>query len=193
MTVSWAIMTVVPSRGDAEPEFAYDGARLTHHVRNRERRQRDPGDQRTRRDARAPTARGAHPRALLAGQFVLGMVSNLYAQIPTTVPGVRGNFDNRLGAAARWALLRGPPELQAHVATGLTIGLCATTLTVLSLRTRKRPWQLLAPAGLLATAGTGRSGAAFLVYHQDNLYSLLMSIGFLAALFIYGALLARSR
>jgi hypothetical protein len=92
------------------------------------------------------------------------MVSNLYAQIPENVPGVRGNFDNRLGAAARRALLHGPPELQIHVAIGLTTGLCAITLTVLSLRLRKRPWHLLAPTGLLATAGAGLSGAAFLVY-----------------------------
>jgi hypothetical protein len=131
--------------------------------------------------------------ALLAGQFLLGMASNFYAQLPQRVPGVRGNFDNRLGAAARWALLHGPPELQAHVALGISIGIGAITLTALSLRSRKRPWLPLAPLGLLATAGAGLAGAAFLVYSQDDLYSLLMSIGFLAALFTYGALFHLTR
>jgi len=56
-----------------------------------------------------------------------------------------------------------------------------------------RPWLLLAPLGLLFTAGAGLAGAAFIAYHQDDLYSLLMSISFLAALFTYGALLYLSR
>jgi hypothetical protein len=129
--------------------------------------------------------------ALLAGQFLLGMVSNFYAQLPGSVPGVRGNFDNRLGASARWALLHGPPELQAHVALGLSLGLGAIALAAGALRVRERPWLPLAPLGLVAVAvaGAGLAGAAFLAYHQDDLYSLLMSIAFLAALFIYGALL----
>jgi hypothetical protein len=130
---------------------------------------------------------------LLAGQFLLGMVSNFYAQIPERVPGVQGNFDSRLGAGARWALLRGPPDLQAHVALGLTIGACSIALAALALRTRRRPWLLFAPLGLLFTAGAGVAGAAFLAYHQDDLYSLLMSIAFLADLFTYGALLYLTR
>ena len=42
---------------------------------------------------------------LLAAQFLLGMTTNLNAMIPATPPGVRGNFDARLDAAARWPLL----------------------------------------------------------------------------------------
>lgn len=126
---------------------------------------------------------------LLAAQFLLGMVSNFYAQLPQRVPGARGDFDNRLGAAARWALLHGPPELQAHVALGITLGIGAIALTALSLRVRARPWLPLAPLGLIATAGAGVAGAAFLAYGQDDVYSLLMSIAFLAALFTYGTLL----
>lgn len=131
--------------------------------------------------------------ALLAAQFLLGITSNFYAQLPQRVPGVHGNFDRRLGAAARWALLHGPPELQAHVALGITIGVGALALTVLSLRSRELPWLPLAPLGLVATAGSGLAGAAFLAYGQDDLYSLLMSIGFLVALFTFGALFHLTR
>jgi hypothetical protein len=120
---------------------------------------------------------------LLAAQFLVGMITNLYAPIPVAVPGLHGNLDTRLGAAARWALLHGPPELKIHVALGLTIGGCALSLAVLALRARQRPWRLLALLGLFTS---GPAGAAFLACHRDDLYSLLMSIGFLGALLSYG-------
>jgi hypothetical protein len=75
---------------------------------------------------------------LLAAQFVLGMTVNFYAQIPQALPGVRGNFDTRLGSAAWWGLLHGPPEVKLHVAVGLAIGACAITLAVLAVRSRKQ-------------------------------------------------------
>lgn len=131
--------------------------------------------------------------AVLCGQFLLGMVSNFYARLPKDVPGVRGNFDSKLGAAARWALLHGPPELQAHVALGIAIGVSAIVLTVLALRVGERPWNFLAPVGLVVTAWTGLAGAAFLAYHEHDLYSLLMSIGFLTDLLLYGWLLYLTR
>jgi hypothetical protein len=117
---------------------------------------------------------------LLAGQFLSGMVTNLNAPIPTAVPGLHGNFDARLGAAARGALLHGPPELKIHVVVGLATGACAIALAMLALRTQQRPQRLLALLGPFTAAPAGLVGAAFLAYHQDNLYSLLMSIGFLA-------------
>jgi hypothetical protein len=124
--------------------------------------------------------------ALLAAQFLAGMITNLYAPIPPAVPGLRGNFDVRLGGAARWALLHGPPELKIHVAVGLAIGACAIALAVLALRARQRPWRLIALLGLFTSVPAGLAGAAFLAYHRDDLYSLLMSIGFLGALLSYG-------
>lgn len=122
---------------------------------------------------------------LLAAQFMLGMTANLYARIPQTLPGVRGNFDTRVGGAARWALLHGPPEIKLHVAVGLAIGICAITLAILAVRARKLSSAFFALLGLAATASAGIFGAAFLAYRQDDTYSLLMSAGFLGALFSY--------
>jgi hypothetical protein len=126
---------------------------------------------------------------MLAAQFLLGMVSNFYAKIPTRLPAERGNFDNRLGAAARWALLHGPVELKIHVALGLALGITAITLTVVSIRLRTYPWLPLAPLGMFAVVGAGVGGAGFLAYDQRDVYSLLMSVAFLAALFMYAGLL----
>jgi hypothetical protein len=122
---------------------------------------------------------------LLAVQFVLGMTANFYAQIPHALPGVGGNFDTRVGSAARWALLHGPPEIKLHVAVGLTIGACASTLAALAIRSRDWLLAVFALLGLLMAASAGIFGAAFLAYRQDDIYSLLMSIGFLGALFSY--------
>lgn len=127
--------------------------------------------------------------ALLSAQFLLGMITNLYAPIPPVVPGLQGNFDTRLGAAARWALLHGPPELKIHVVVGLAVGACAISLAVLALRARQRPWRLFALLGLFTSIPAGLAGAAFLAYHHDDLYSLLMSIGFLGAFLSYGTCL----
>jgi len=141
---------------------------------------------------RARANRALHPLAwalvgLLASQFLLGMATNLYARLPPAVPGLHGNLDTRLGAAARWALLHGPLELKIHVIVGLSIGACAITLVVLAFRSRQPRWRPLALLGLLMAAPAGVAGAAFLTYRQDNLYSLLMAAGFLAALLAYWA------
>lgn len=75
------------------------------------------------------------------------------------MPGLHGNLDARLGAAARWALLHGPPELKIHVAAGLAIGAGAISLAVLSLRARQRPWRLFARLGLFTSVPAGLVGA----------------------------------
>lgn len=122
---------------------------------------------------------------LLASQFLLGMVTNLYARLPAAVPGLHGSLDNRLGTAARWALLHGPLVLKIHVIVGLAIGGCAITLAVLAFPARQPRWRPCALLGLLMAAPAGLAGAAFLAYRQDNVYSLLMAAGFLGALFAY--------
>jgi hypothetical protein len=130
---------------------------------------------------------------LLASQFLLGMVTNLYARLPAALPGLHGSLDTRLGAAARWALLHGPPVLKIHVIVGLAIGGCAITLAALAVQARQPWWRLCALLGLLLAAPAGLAGAAFLAYRHNNFYSLLMAAGFLGALFAYwaGLFLAR--
>jgi hypothetical protein len=131
--------------------------------------------------------------SLLAAQFLVGMTANLYAPIPRDLPGVRGNFDSRLGSAARWALLHGPPEIKLHVVAGLAIGGCAIILAGAAIRSRNRLFALFAVLGLITAALAGIFGAAFLAYHQDDVYSLLMAAGFLGALFTYWTILYRFR
>jgi hypothetical protein len=130
---------------------------------------------------------------LLAAQFLLGMTANFYARIPRALPGVRGNVDTRLGLAARWALLHGPPEVKFHVAVGLAIGACAITAAVLAIRSRQRSLVLFTLLGLVTAAAAALVGAAFLAYRQNDTYSMLMSAGFLGSVFCYWTGLYLSR
>jgi hypothetical protein len=108
---------------------------------------------------------------LLASQFLLGMITNLYARLPAAVPGLHGRLDTRLGAAARWALLDGPLVLKIHVIVGLAIGGCAITLAVLAFRARQPRRRLPALLGLLMAAPAGVAGAASRPTGRTNLCS----------------------
>jgi hypothetical protein len=129
---------------------------------------------------------------LLTAQFVLGMTASFYARIPPTVPGVRGNFDARLGSAARWALLHGPPEVKLHVTVGLAIGVSAIALAVLAVRSGKRSSALFACSAWSWPRPPGSSGRD-LAYPQDDIYSLLMAVGLFGSLFSYWIGLCLSR
>ena len=88
-------------------------------------------------------------------------------------------------SAARWAHLHGPPEVKLHVAVGPAIGVSAIAPVVLAVRSGKRSSALFALLGLVTAASAGIFGAAFLAYRQDDIYSLLMAVGFLGSLFSY--------
>jgi hypothetical protein len=64
---------------------------------------------------------------------------------------------------------------------------------VLAIRPGKQSWAVFALLGLVMAASAGIFGAAFLAYRQDDTYSLLMSVGFLGALFSYWTGLYLSR
>jgi len=124
--------------------------------------------------------------ALLAAQFLLGMITNLYAPIPPAVPGLHGNLDARarrgrpLGAPARPARAqdprrRGPRHrCRRHFPGGALTPRPAATVAPIR------------PARPVHVGTRRPRRRAFLAYYQDDLYSLLMSIGFLGALFSYG-------
>jgi len=68
---------------------------------------------------------------------------------------------------------------------GLAIGVSAIAPIVLAVRSRKRSSALFALLGLVTAASAGIFGAAFLAYRQNDIYSLLMAVGFLGSLFSY--------
>jgi hypothetical protein len=128
---------------------------------------------------------------LLLAQFVVGMVANLYVQIPRVHPGTEGAtpFSENLGqtlAGLGWALAHGALTLRVHVALGLALGLASLALVGLAIVARRRAWIIVGVIGFLSIAGAGANGVAFLNAGGDPINSLAMAVDFLLALVAYG-------
>ncbi len=119
---------------------------------------------------------------LLSIEFMLGMLVNLFVEIPSPLPGTAGGILQALV----WSLAQtGMPSLWLHVVLGIALLLIGIALLVLSIAAHQRRWiivSLLAALGiLLATL----SGMGFLNTGEDA-SSMAMSIGFVLALLSYG-------
>jgi hypothetical protein len=124
---------------------------------------------------------------LLLIQFGTGMGLNLFITIAQNHPGagasnvVVGFFDSVV-----WGIVHGPLVLAIHVVLGGTVVTFHPVLGILPLAVRWGPrgsvWASAAAAVFALAAAV--SGAAYLAYHQD-LYSLLMALGFGCAMLCY--------
>jgi hypothetical protein len=107
---------------------------------------------------------------LLAVQFLIGMVVNLFVQLPSAHPGVgASNYFQGVVQGVAWALVHAPLAL-------LLIGL--------AIASRRRAWIVTSLLGWLGIMAAGFNGASFLNYGHD-FSSLIMSIGFLLAVISY--------
>ena len=87
---------------------------------------------------------------MLLAEYALGMVINLYVQVPAA--GARG------GAAM---LAHLPVAVTVHAVFGFLLLVAGVTVLVRAVRARTRPLIALAAAGLLAIIGAGAGGAVF--------------------------------
>jgi hypothetical protein len=119
---------------------------------------------------------------VLALQFLVGMVTNVYVTIPATHPGAgTANYFGGLVQGLGWALTDGDWALQLHVLIGLVLLLMSFALIGVAYATRERVWMICAPIGVVSTIGAGFSGASF-INDGQGFSSLLMSVWFLIAL-----------
>lgn len=113
---------------------------------------------------------------LTAVQFLLGIWVSLYGALPTT------------GNVARVVEYSGDPALSAHLALAVVLVLVAFVLAVGAF-SRSAPPRLRWPAlgGLLSLLVAYEAGFEFLLSRfQDNDYSFVMAVGFIAAIAFYG-------
>jgi hypothetical protein len=130
---------------------------------------------------------------LLAAQFLLGMVVNLFVQVPSVHPGVgASNYFQGVVQAVAWALVHAPLGLLVHVIVGLLLFLTSLILIGFAIASRRRAWIIVSVIGLIDIMAAGFNGASFMNYGQ-NFSSLLMSIGFLLAAVTYTIGLSFSR
>ncbi|WDL99204.1 hypothetical protein [Alicyclobacillus sp. ALC3] len=116
---------------------------------------------------------------LFGVQFILGMLTNLYVNIPS-LPG---------GDASKW-VSQHSTLTNVHILTGTLLLLFTIAVLVMAAMLRRGNWTVLAIAGLLSTLVSWATGAAFLSDGQQNVMSLWMSLGFLLSILVYSILFA---
>jgi len=122
---------------------------------------------------------------LLAIQFLIGMVVNLFVQVPSAHPGVgASNYFQGVVQGVAWALVHAPLALLFHVILGLLLFLASLLLIGLAIVSRRRAWIVTSLLGWLGIMAAGFNGASFLNYGHD-FSSLIMSTGFLLAVISY--------
>ena len=116
---------------------------------------------------------------LMAVQFLVGMLVNLFVQVPSVHPGANApDYFSGVVQGLVWALLHAPLWLLIHTIVGLLLFLASLILIGFAIAARRRAWIIVSVVGLLGIVAAGFNGASFMNYGH-NFSSLLMSIGFL--------------
>ena len=122
---------------------------------------------------------------LLAAQFLVGMLVNLFVQVPAVHPGANApEYFSGVVLGVAWALLHAPLWLQLHAIVGLLLFIASLLLIGFAIAARRRAWIILSIIGLFGIMAGGFNGASFMNYGHD-FSSLLMSIGLLLAAIPY--------
>lgn len=111
---------------------------------------------------------------MLVLQYLLGMVSNLFVNFPAKNPSIKNPLDS--------VFTNGPYLLFFHFVIGLAVGILAITLIGLSAVAKKRSLIAISVGGLGSVLLAGESGIEFVLgWYLNNLFSFLMSLGFILA------------
>ncbi|HKC19332.1 MAG TPA: hypothetical protein VKE27_06830 [Candidatus Dormibacteraeota bacterium] len=115
--------------------------------------------------------RGSYLGTLLAlvVQFLLGMVANLFVQVPLNHPGANPpEYFSGVAQSVIWAIFHGPSIwLVLHAVWGLLLVVFGFRLLYGAIRSRHRPTIITAAIGAIAMLGAGFNGGSYLNYHQD--------------------------
>jgi hypothetical protein len=119
-------------------------------------------------------------------QFLLGMVTNLFVEVPLHHPGANPpEYFSGVFQSVTWAILHGPSLwLVLHAILGLLLVIFGFRLLVPAIRSRHRPTIITSVIGAIAMLGAGFNGGSFLNYHED-FSSMIMSIFFAIAVTAY--------
>jgi hypothetical protein len=110
------------------------------------------------------------PDVLLILQFLLGMYNNFYV-----------NFPEKAGPLDNWKFALHSISEQAHILLGIVLLVLVIITMVRAARMKSRHMIIVGYIGLAAVLLAILGGVLF-VTTQNDLYSYLMSIGFLAAI-----------
>jgi hypothetical protein len=129
--------------------------------------------------------------ALLLAQYLLGMVVNLYVDLPTRHPGAAAsNYFSGAAAGLAWLISNGPAWASAHAALGMALAALALAAMVTAWMMSGTAGRAASVVGALAVIGAGFNGTSFLNYGHD--FSSLIMAGLWAlalACYLAGAIL----
>ena len=132
--------------------------------------------------------RGSYLGALIAlvAQFLLGMATNLFVQVPLHHPGANPpEYFSGVAQSVTWAILHGPSIwLLLHAVWGLLLVIFGFRLLYQAIRSRHRPTIITAVIGALAMLSAGFNGGSYLNYHED-FSSMIMASFFAIAVTAY--------
>ncbi len=115
-------------------------------------------------------------------QFLAGMILNLFANINSHHPGVKGNnyFIGGLSAVI-WAIsFKGGFALAIHVYLAILLVLGTIGLVISSIKLRSKSWIICSVASFLTTTGAFFNGMSFINYGH-NFSSMIMASCWLTA------------
>ena len=132
--------------------------------------------------------RGAYLGTLigLVAQFLLGMATNLFVQVPHEHPGANPpEYFSGVAQSVIWAIFHGPSIwLVLHAVWGLLLVLSGFRLMYTAIRSRHRATIVTAVIGAIAMLFAGFNGGSYLNYHED-FSSMIMASFFAIAVTAY--------
>ena len=127
-------------------------------------------------------------------QFAVGMLLNLFVELPKTHPGRTGDeYFSRSFASLGWALSgSGGPALLTHALIGSLLFAGSVALFVVALVLRARGWRW--PTGIAAffTFGAFFNGMSFLDYGEDFSSAIMAGCWLIAVSAVLAPLLRRT-
>jgi len=129
---------------------------------------------------------------MLAIQFILGMILNLFVTIPKVHPGQSGNFGSRSIHGFGWAITNGGGiTLLLHVIMAILLLIASLSLVIRTISAKSSFWVGVSAFGAIGVIVALTNGLAFIGYDSDAT-SFVMAMGFITAAAAYSTGLAWS-
>lgn len=123
--------------------------------------------------------------AMLALQFILGMILNLFVALPSKHPGQDGNYFVRSGHSFAWAItFGGGVTLFLHVLVAIGLLVHSIFFIFRAVKLGSKHWIWTGAIGLVGIMAAFSNGLSFLDFNKD-FSSFIMAMGYIVATIAY--------